>query len=299
MGGKEAAKFYLDSIQEMRDSYKPCLAVITGEDCRKDANYFMRLVKNKCKKLGVDVLDIDDTNESNVVERIADCNRDPYVTGVVIGHPFCDDYDLDKKIMGLLDPLKDVEGLHPIWTGILAHYRKTISEKEETPKYIIPFTPKAIMKLLDYHDVPFYDKKNKKSKLVTVINYSQIVGLPLLLMLENRKAQVVACNEFTPLEYLIESTRRADIIVSAVGKKGFLKPSMVSEKAVVVDVGGCDVDFDGVSEIVTAITPKKGGLGPVTLAMVVTNLYYLADLQDYFRNNGVDEILSPYAEVVK
>jgi methylenetetrahydrofolate dehydrogenase (NADP+)/methenyltetrahydrofolate cyclohydrolase len=166
-----------------------------------------------------------------------------------------------SEILGSIDPSKDVDGFHPYNMGKLF-----LGEKS-----IVPCTPKGVMTLLDYYGIPVEGQE------VVVIGASNIVGKPLALMLVNRMATVTVCHIMT--KDLTLHTKKADIIFTATGVPHLIKREMVREGAIIIDIGISrmqgkivgDADFQGLQEWAGAITPVPGGVGPMTVAMLMEN----------------------------
>lgn len=196
-------------------------------------------------------------------------NTDPAVHGILIQLPLPGHLD-ENQIIERITPYKDVDGLHPINAGKLA----------SGIEVLVPCTPKGIIRLLTHYGVPI------ASKNVVIINRSNLVGRPLSMLFLNRDATVTICHSKTV--NLPEMTRTADILVSAVGRANFqLTPKHVKPGAAVVDVGLSrvegklrgDVEFDEVSKVARYITPVPGGVGPMTVAMLLENTVHAARIQ--------------------
>ncbi len=192
---------------------------------------------------------------------VAKLNMDPKVNGILVQLPLPGHLD-EARALERIVPYKDVDGLHPINAGKLA----------AGIEGLVPCTPKGVMKLLSYYKVPVAGHH------AVVINRSNLVGRPLSMLLLNQDATVTICHSKTP--NLPEVTRTTDIVVSAVGRENFrLTGKHVKPGACVVDVGLArvngklrgDADFDEVSEVAKFITPVPGGVGPMTVAMLLEN----------------------------
>jgi methylenetetrahydrofolate dehydrogenase (NADP+)/methenyltetrahydrofolate cyclohydrolase len=188
------------------------------------------------------------------------------IHGILLQLPLPNTFD-SSKLIEMIDSRKDVDGLHPLNVGKLL-----LNEKG-----FIPCTPKGIIELLDHYQI------NIEGKSAVVIGRSNIVGKPLGMLLLNRNATVTFCHSRT--RNLNQYTKKAEIIVAAVGIPKFIKRDMISEGAVIVDVGinrigkkiiG-DVDYDGVVDSVSFITPVPGGVGPMTIAMLLRNTLLAAE----------------------
>ena len=200
-------------------------------------------------------------SESALLERVAALNADPKVHGILVQLPLPAHID-PHKVIEAIAPAKDVDGFHVASAGALM---------TGTPGFW-PCTPYGCMKMLE---AIHYDLKGKHA---VVIGRSNIVGKPMALMLLAKNATVTICHSATA--DLGAITRQADVIVAAVGRRNILTASMVGPGAVVIDVGMnrddagklCgDVDFAGVREVASWITPVPGGVGPMTIAMLLAN----------------------------
>lgn len=189
--------------------------------------------------------------------------------GFIVQLPLPEHIDKDA-IIGHIDPDKDVDGFHPLNFGRMAIGQPSMR----------PATPYGILKLIQHYDI------ETKGKHVVVIGRSNLVGKPISIMLGNDfgigRSTVTSCDINTPRELLVEQTRRADIVIVAVGKQGLLTADMIRPGAVVIDVGinrdeygklVGDVDFKSVSEVAGWITPVPGGVGPMTVAGLMLNTF--------------------------
>ena len=241
----------------------PALAVIlVGED-PASAVY----VKNKakaCEACGVRSLEYRlpaDTTERQVLELIADLNADDTVDGILCQLPL-PGHIRETAVVNAIVPEKDVDGFHPVNVGRL-HLGDDC---------FVPCTPAGVIRLLEETGVDLCGKR------AVVIGRSSIVGKPVASLLTAKNATVTLCHSRT--ENLPAVTREADVVVVAVGKKHFLTADMVRPGAVVIDVGihrdetgklSGDADFDALLPVVSAITPVPGGVGPMTIAMLMEN----------------------------
>jgi methylenetetrahydrofolate dehydrogenase (NADP+)/methenyltetrahydrofolate cyclohydrolase len=199
--------------------------------------------------------------ELDLLKRIESLNHDPTINGILVQLPLPEHIDT-KKVLEAIAPKKDVDGFHITNAGALM---------VGAPEFI-PCTPYGCMKMLESIDY------NLRGKHAVVIGRSNIVGKPMALMLLQQNATVTICHSATP--NLKAMTLQADVIVAAVGKRNVLTADMVKPGAVVLDVGMnrneegklCgDVDFDGVSRVAGYITPVPGGVGPMTITMLLVN----------------------------
>ncbi|MHB1698188.1 MAG: bifunctional 5,10-methylenetetrahydrofolate dehydrogenase/5,10-methenyltetrahydrofolate cyclohydrolase [bacterium] len=198
--------------------------------------------------------------EKELLNKIEELNNDPLVHGILVQLPLPAHID-EKIIMESISPAKDVDGFHPLNIGKIF--------TQNSPFY--PCTPYGIIKMLDYYDIAV------KGKNCTIIGQSNIVGKPLAVMLMDRLATVVSLNVFT--KDIKSFTQKADILISATGKAHLIDESFIKEGAVVIDVGISkingricgDVNFESVISKVSKITPVPGGVGPVTVSVLMEN----------------------------
>lgn len=217
-----------------------------------------------------------DASEEEVLKLIGELNLDPKIHGILAQLPLPKHIDGDKVLLAI-NPEKDVDGFHPINIGKL-NTKKTM-EKIEEEKIFLPCTPYGIIQLIKRSGFTIAGNE------AVIVGRSNIVGKPLAMLLLAENATVTVCH--TGTKNLAEVTRKADILVAAVGKPKMITADMVSEKAIVIDVGVnrlpdekiCgDVDFDNVKEKVRAITPVPGGVGPMTVVMLMVNTVKAAKL---------------------
>ena len=212
-----------------------------------------------------------DMTEAALLARVQALNNDPSIHGILVQLPLPQHIDA-QKVIEAISPAKDVDGFHIASAGALM---------TGMPGFW-PCTPYGCMKMLEsLNDGKGYDLKGKHA---VVIGRSNIVGKPMALMLLAQDATVTVCHSRT--SNLKEHTLQADVIVAAVGRRGLLTADMVKPGAVVLDVGMnrndegrlCgDVDFDGVKEVAGFITPVPGGVGPMTIAMLLVNTLQAAE----------------------
>jgi methylenetetrahydrofolate dehydrogenase (NADP+)/methenyltetrahydrofolate cyclohydrolase len=235
-----------------------------------------------CEEVGIDGIHVEvdaDAPAEQLHDTVADLNDDPGVHGILVQTPLPDHVD-EREAMSVIDPEKDVDGFHPENIGRLvageARFR--------------PCTPHGIQKLLEAADV------ETEGADVTIVGRSNIVGKPLTNLLlqkaDDGNATVTVCHSRT--DDLAEKTRRADVVVAAVGVPEMIDGSMLSEGTVVIDVGVNrvdadnekgyelvgDVDFESAEEKASAITPVPGGVGPMTRAMLLYNAVKAASRQE-------------------
>ncbi len=204
-----------------------------------------------------------DIDQSIVIEEIEKLNQDPKVDGILLQLPVPAHLNA-TEILYRIAPNKDVDGLHPVNLGKLVRAEEGLRS----------CTPLGVMKLLEEYDIELDGKR------VVIVGRSILVGKPLSLMLLEKNATVTIAHSRTA--NLSEVTANADILVAAVGRSGLITPSMVKPGAVVIDVGinrlsdGTlvgDIDFAGVFQVANYITPVPGGVGPLTVAMLLLNTF--------------------------
>lgn len=241
----------------------PGLAVVLVGDNPASQVYVRNKVK-ACQDAGLhSVLEKYEAtmNEADLLARVEALNNDPQIHGILVQLPLPAHIDA-QKVIEAISPAKDVDGFHIASAGALM---------TGMPGFW-PCTPYGCMKMLESIG---YDLRGKHA---VVIGRSNIVGKPMALMLLQQNATVTICHSATP--DLKAHTLQADVIVAAVGKRNVLTADMVKPGAVVLDVGMnrneegklCgDVDFDGVSQVASYITPVPGGVGPMTITMLLVN----------------------------
>lgn len=224
-------------------------------------------VRNKiraCEEVGIRSSRFDfpeDTEQQTVIETIKDLNADPKVHGILVQLPLPPSYDI-AQILKTISADKDVDGFHLYNVGGLVVGGTVFP----------PCTPYGVVKLLQHEQIPI------EGKNVVVVGASNIVGKPMALMLMHHEATVSICHAKT--KDLAQFTILADILVVAAGKPNLILPQMVKTGAVVIDVGinrtadgklVGDVDFEGVAKKASFITPVPGGVGPMTVSMLLVN----------------------------
>jgi methylenetetrahydrofolate dehydrogenase (NADP+)/methenyltetrahydrofolate cyclohydrolase len=238
-----------------------CLAtVLVGDD--PASHVYVSKKHEACHEAGIESRDHrfpEDTPESVVLDLLAELNADDDVDGILVQLPLPPHMD-EAKVTRAVDPDKDVDGFHPLNAG-----RLFLGEP-----LLVPATPLGIMAMLDEHGVEL------RGKDAVVVGRSEIVGKPISMLLLARHATVTICHSRTA--DLAAHTRRADVLVAAVGRPGLVTPEMVKPGATVIDVGvnrteaGLVGDVDpAVFEVAGHMTPVPGGVGPMTIAMLLRN----------------------------
>jgi methylenetetrahydrofolate dehydrogenase (NADP+)/methenyltetrahydrofolate cyclohydrolase len=271
LDGKKVSEKRLELLKEEigESGLSPRLAtVIVGSD--PASQMYVRMKHRACERVDIGSVGIElpaDATTKCVTDAIARLNEDPEINGILVQLPLPKPIDTDRVIASVLT-VKDVDGFHPTNLGLLFSGR---------PRFA-PCTPLGIMTLLaEYHI-------NLAGARAVVLGRSIDVGRPMAALLTNADATVTTCHSKT--KNLTEEIKRADILVSAIGKPLFVKADMVKPGAVIIDVGinqlngklVGDVDFDAVKEIASAITPVPGGVGPMTIATLMENTFNAAKL---------------------
>ena len=260
MDGKALAERIRGEIaEEVRELGELGLAtVLVGDDPASDT--YIRLKHKAAGEVGINARDIRlalQTTEEELLQQVEQLNRDDGIDGLLVQLPLPDHID-EARVIRAIDPKKDVDGLHPLNAGHLYLGR---------PAHV-PATPVGVMALLEEYDVPL------EGANAVVVGRSDIVGKPASILLLHANATVTTCHSRTV--DLATHTGEADVLVVAVGKAGLIGPDDVKEGAAVIDVGmnrsedGVVGDVDpGVSERAGLITPVPGGVGPMTIAMLL------------------------------
>ncbi|RPI47515.1 MAG: bifunctional methylenetetrahydrofolate dehydrogenase/methenyltetrahydrofolate cyclohydrolase FolD [Betaproteobacteria bacterium] len=274
LDGKAASQQVLQGLIPRVNALKaagisPRLAVVrVGDD--PASKVYIRAKIRACEQAGVagDEFELPaSAREQDVVERLSVLNADRAVHGILVQLPLPRGIDA-HRVAGHVDPEKDVDGLHAMNLGRLLQGQAIFR----------PCTPAGILRLLDHHEIQL------QGRHAVVVGRSEIVGKPMALLLIERDATVTVCHSKTP--DLGAMTRLADLVVVAVGRTHLLKADMVKAGAVVVDVGvnrledgrlAGDAAFDELLPRVSHITPVPGGVGPMTVAMLIENTVKAAE----------------------
>jgi len=252
--------------------FVPVLAIIQVGD-RPDSTAFIKAKKSFASKIGIKEKHIqlgEDISQSELNDTIKECNADSNIHGIIVQLPLPSHLDRDTTIEAI-DPKKDVDAL-----------TKQSIAKWSVGKGILPATARGIRELLSFYDISL------KGKNVTVIGRSELVGKPIAIMCKNEGASVTVCHSQTP--DLVPETKKADIIICAVGKPSLIQAKHLdpNKKQIVIDVGinrtdaGTlvgDVDFGGVKDMVYAISPVPGGVGPMTVLGLFENLVDICQIE--------------------
>ena len=275
--GKELARKTREKLKIECDNLKkegilPKLAVIMVGDDKASQIY----VKNKskaCQEIGIEFEEYflgNDIRQKELIELIQKLNCDKSINGILLQSPIPKSLDINEAFRTIF-PEKDVDGFNPINVGKLCLNQETF----------VSCTPYGIMKMFEEYDIDLTGKN------VTILGRSNIVGKPLIQCCLNKNATVTVCHSKT--KDLKEHTKNADIVISAIGKSKFVTADMIKDGAVVIDVGinrdesgkiVGDVDFEKVSSKASYITPVPGGVGPMTIAMLMNNVIKATKLQN-------------------
>jgi len=242
--------------------YRPGLvAVRVGSDPASEI--YVRNKARKARELGLEGTELvfpETMSEAELLAEVARLNADDAVDGILVQLPLPKQIDA-QKVIDAIDPAKDVDGFHPINVGLLHLGRPAL----------VPCTPSGVMRLIDATGAAVEGKR------AVVIGRSDIVGKPVAALLLSRNATVTICHSRT--RDLAAMAREADIVVAAIGKARFVTAEMIKPGAIVIDVGinrvdgklAGDVDFEAAREIAGFITPVPGGVGPMTIAVLMSN----------------------------
>ena len=259
---REEIKKRTKVIKEKYSRVPGLAAVLVGED--PASQIYVRNKRKSCADVGIYSEEhklSESTTQDELLELINKLNNDVNINGILVQLPLPNHID-ESNILSSVASDKDVDGFHPINAGHLF---------EGKPEFI-PCTPHGIIKMLEFYNIDI------EGKNAVVLGRSNIVGKPAAILLLQKNATVTICHSRT--KNLNHELKKADIIVAAIGKAHFVKKDMVKEGAVVIDVGinrletgklAGDVDFDQVQEIASFITPVPGGVGPMTITMLLWN----------------------------
>lgn len=279
LSGKEfAARIKEDAGKKaalLREKYgvMPGLAVvIVGEN--PASQVYVRNKHKACEELGFysEVVEMPaTTSKEELLAKIDELNNDAKIHGILVQLPLPDTLaSIETEVLDRINPLKDVDGFHPINVGRLSTGQRSL----------VPCTPAGCIRMLELADIPLDGAR------AVVIGRSNIVGKPMMNLLLGKNATVTVCHSHT--KNLQEITKEADILVAAIGKPQFVTADMVKPGATVIDVGinriapkklVGDVDFEAVKEVAGAITPVPGGVGLLTIAMLMQNTLTAAEMQ--------------------
>lgn len=280
--GKELAKKIRANLKTEVDELRkqgitPKLAVImVGDD--KASSVYVRNKSRACNEIGIEFEEFlkgQDTTQEELLSLIQELNKREDVHGILLQSPIPQHLDI-REAFNLIDYKKDVDGFNPVNVG-----RLSIGEDA-----FISCTPHGVIRMLEEYNIPIEGKR------AVIIGRSNIVGKPLIQCLLSKNATVTVCHSKT--QNIGEITKEADILIAALGRPKFVKEDMVKPGAVVMDVGinrndegklVGDVDFENVSKKASYITPVPGGVGPMTIAMLMENVVKAAKMTESNRKS--------------
>ena len=279
---KEHANSIINFYNCVKKANRQDMALVIYSDFdNKESQIYVNQKKKMCDRLGISFVNRNVNtyeDDSALGKSLNEDAKDDFVTGVIVQKPLPKKFS-DDHVTKMIPPDKDVDGLHPENLG------KLFYGNYET---IIPATAKAVVKILDYNDI------NIAGKNVVIIGRSNIVGKPLAQMLTNRHATVTLAHSKTDKLYLNNLIADVDILVSATGQNMFRTSELKGSKdLIIIDVGirrdqnskkiHGDITIDGVSheDKTIRITPVPGGVGPMTVAMLIENLFMLHDMNNF------------------
>ena len=282
LDGTKVANEILDDLKNQVENLKKkgvevCLGIILVGN-RKDSESYVRMKKKRCQEIGITNFDVqlpENITEEELLEHVERMNQNPFIHGMLVQLPLPPHIN-SERVISKVSVEKDVDGFHPINFANLALQR-------QPEKTIFPCTPEGIIYLLDSYQIPI------EGKDVVVVGKSNIVGLPMALMMMHNGATVTVCHSKT--KNLKQKTSKGDILIVACGQPEMITSEYVKEGAVVIDVGinsvedetkksgyriVGDVNFEFVEEKCTYLTPVPGGVGPMTIAMLLAHTVKLA-----------------------
>lgn len=267
--GKKLAKEIRENLkikcEELKErGIEPKLAVIlVGND--KPSQIYVKNKSKACEEIGIkfeEYLLDENITQKELINLIEKLNKDNTIHGILLQSPIPEQLDINEAFRKI-SPEKDVDGFNPVNVGKLVLNQDTF----------VSCTPYGIMKMFEAYNIDLTGKN------VTIIGRSNIVGKPLIQCCLNKNATVTICHSKT--KELKEHTKKADILIAAIGKSKFITEDMVKKDAIVIDVGinrdengklTGDVDFENVEKKASFITPVPGGVGPMTIAMLMNNV---------------------------
>lgn len=282
LDGTKIANEILNDLKNQVENLKKkgvdvCLGIILVGN-RKDSESYVRMKKKRCQEIGITNFDVqlpENITEEELLGHVERMNQNPFIHGMLVQLPLPPHIN-SERVISKVSVEKDVDGFHPINFANLALQR-------QPEKTIFPCTPEGIIYLLDSYQIPI------EGKDVVVVGKSNIVGLPMALMMMHNGATVTVCHSKT--KNLKQKTSKGDILIVACGEPEMITSEYVKEGAVVIDVGinsvedetkKCgyrivgDVNFEFVEEKCTYLTPVPGGVGPMTIAMLLAHTVKLA-----------------------
>ncbi len=258
---REEIKKEVEILKETHNKVPGLATILVGEN--PGSKIYVNLKHKACKDAGIYSL-IEkftvDITETELINKINEFNNNPAINGILVQLPLPKHIN-EQKIMNTIAPGKDADGFHPENMGNLLIGNEGL----------VPCTPKGIIYLLEKNNVKIQGAE------VVVVNHSNVIGKPLAALLLNRNATVTVCHVFT--KDLAEHTKKADIVITGTGIPNIIKADMIKDGAVIIDAGIArvdgktvgDVDFENVEKKAALITPVPGGVGPMTIAMLLSN----------------------------
>lgn len=267
--GKELAKKIRENLKieceelKKKNINSKLAVIMVGED--PASKVYVRNKSRACEYVGIEyeeyLLDAN-TTQKKLIELIEKLNKDKKVNGILLQSPIPSNLDINEAFR-TISPEKDVDGFNPVNVGKLVLNQDTF----------VSCTPYGIMKMFEKYNIDLTGKN------VVILGRSNIVGKPLIHCCLNKNATVTSCHSKT--QNLAQKAKEADVLISAIGKANFITADMVKDGSVVIDVGinrldngkiTGDVDFESVKEKASYITPVPGGVGPMTIAMLMNNV---------------------------
>ncbi|HRE47320.1 MAG TPA: bifunctional 5,10-methylenetetrahydrofolate dehydrogenase/5,10-methenyltetrahydrofolate cyclohydrolase [Aggregatilineales bacterium] len=273
---REQIKTRTDALYAARGIRPGLAAVLVGDN--PASHTYVSMKRRACAEVGIDSIGIDlpkDASQAQVEDAVRGLNERADIHGILVQLPLPNHID-EEAVLAAVGLAKDVDGFHPMNIGRLA-------QKGREPLFV-PATPAGVIRLLEVTGVPFSGAN------AVVLGRSNIVGMPVALLLTGRDCTVTICHSRT--RDLPTVTRTADILVAAVGRPGMVKGSWIKPGAVVIDVGTTsvpdptrksgsriagDVDYEEALSVAGAITPVPGGVGPMTIALLLENTLKAAE----------------------
>ena len=277
INGKKLAKETREKLKTKCDELKErginpkFAAIMVGND--NASQIYIRNKSKACEEIGIEFEEYllsENIEQKELIEKIKELNSRKDIHGILLQSPIPANLDINEAFRTII-PEKDVDGFNPLNVGKLCLNQDTF----------VSCTPFGIMKMFEAYGIEL------EGKDVTIIGRSNIVGKPLIQCCLNKNATVTVCHSKT--KNLKAHTQNADIIIVAIGKSKFLKADMIKEGAVVIDVGinrdsegkiTGDADFDNILSKASFITPVPGGVGPMTIAMLMNNIIKAAEIQN-------------------
>ncbi len=263
INGRTIAREIEEKLKGQIHNETPCLATLKiGDDA--SSKIYRKVIEQACKRLGIKPIQIDlpiNIEEKAAIKKIRELNDDETIHGILIHHPIPSHLN-QQNIIQTINPLKDVDGLHPLNLGSLLLGNE----------FLTPCTPAAVIKILGYENIFLQGKE------VVIINHSPIIGKPLAIMLLNRNATVTICHVHT--QNLKKHTTKADILITGTGVAGLITKEYIKKGSTIIDIGISqlpdgticgDINFSSILSKAKAATPVPGGVGPVTVASLMEN----------------------------